>query len=110
MCVDCHVKLSLGQPPSLAKMADWPAEIGKPELEFMTVYAREFTTSTAREDRLRFALAKGLLEDSGIPFYASGDQISPGRIHGYFIVVGQDREREARELLQVLERAEPAAE
>jgi len=58
-------------------------------------------------DRLAIALARGLLEEAGIPFYVSGEEIGarPGMadpfIHPWCrVLVPRDRETDARALLQ----------
>ena len=71
--------------------------MGEPDLELITVMAGN--------DRLVLALARGLLEDAGIPFYAAGDDIRSGRRTpgtDWEIQVACDREKEAQALLKLL--------
>lgn len=64
-------------------------------------------------DRIQLALAKGMLEDAGIPFYILGQiatliQDVDGFLHKWVRVqVPRDREAEARELLEGMVVAEP---
>lgn len=65
-------------------------------------------------DRIRLALAKGLLEDAGIPFFVLGQiatliQDVDGFLHKWTrLQVSGDREAEARELLEPLLQPEPS--
>jgi hypothetical protein len=60
-------------------------------------------------DAIQLALAKGLLQDAGIPFFAQGQiatliQDVDGLLRKWVrLEVPQDREIEARELLQLLQ-------
>ena len=64
-------------------------------------------------DRIQLALAKGLLQDAGIPFYILGQiatliQDVDGFLHKWVrIQVPRDREEEARELLAEMVVTEP---
>jgi hypothetical protein len=64
-------------------------------------------------DRIQLALAKGMLEEAGIPFYVLGQiatliQDVDGFLHKWVrIQVPRDREAEARELLAEMVVAEP---
>ncbi len=59
-------------------------------------------------DGLSIALAKGLLENTGIPFWMQDDESASGLLLGPFVFsvcrfhVPKDREVEARELLATL--------
>lgn len=93
-CSDCRVPLLAGTPP--------PEQLGPfdPALELVVV----LETS----DSIQLAMAKGLLEDAGIPFFVLG-QITTlvtdvdGFLHKWVRVqVPRDREADARELLETL--------
>jgi hypothetical protein len=64
-------------------------------------------------DRIQLALAKGMLEEAGIPFYILGQiatliQDVDGFLHKWVRVqVPRDREAEAREILAEMVVAEP---
>ena len=64
-------------------------------------------------DRIQLALAKGMLEEAGIPFYILGQiatliQDVDGFLHKWVRVqVPRDRETEAREILAEMVVAEP---
>jgi hypothetical protein len=97
-CSDCRVALVAGAPPE-------PADSFDPTLDLVVV----LETS----DRVQLALAKGLLEDAGIPFFVLG-QITTlvndidGFLHKWCrLQVPRDREAQARELLESME--QPAA-
>ena len=93
-CTDCHVPLSPGTPPPE------PAVHSTPLLGLVVV----LETS----DRIQLALAKGLLEDAGIPFFALGQiatlvqDVDPFLHKVVRVQVPRDREAEARELLEQL--------
>ena len=97
-CADCHVPLSPGTPPPE------PAVHSTPLLGLVVV----LETS----DRVQLALAKGLLEDAGIPFFALGQiatlvqDVDPFLHKVVRVQVPRDREAEARELLEQLFAAE----
>lgn len=82
-CSDCQTALRPGLPP---------AEADQPDIEFVTIMESS--------DRLLIAMAKGLLEETGVFFYVCGDEIAlrPGMsdalIHrGYTIDRGAPRLR-----------------
>jgi Putative prokaryotic signal transducing protein len=88
-CPDCGVSLLPGAPPP-----------GDPNLELMAVFEGG--------DPITFALAKGFLEDAGIPFFIRADEHSghtPAFSSPFLsrtIVVGADRLAEARAILEQL--------
>jgi hypothetical protein len=93
-CSDCHVPLLAGTPPPE------PPDPFDPDLGLVVV----LETS----DRMHIALAEGLLEDSGIPFFVLGQiatliqDVDP-LLHKWLRVqVPRDREAEARGLLEAL--------
>jgi hypothetical protein len=93
-CSDCHVALLAGKPP------EQPASQFDPSLDLVVVLETN--------DAVQLAMAQGLLEDAGIPFFMLG-QIATlvsdvdGFIHKWERVqVPRDREAEARELLAEL--------
>jgi hypothetical protein len=97
-CSDCHVPLLAGTPQ------EEPASLFDPTLDLVVVLETN--------DRIQLAMAKGLLEDAGIPFFILG-QIATlvtdvdGFLHKWVRVqVPRDREAEARELLEALLQAE----
>ena len=93
-CSDCHVPLLPGAPPAE------PADAFDPTLGLVVVLE---TT-----DRVLLAMAKGLLEDAGIPFFVLGQiatlvQDVDGFLNKWMrLQVPRDREAEARELLAEL--------
>ena len=93
-CSDCHVALLPGTPP------EEPADPFDPTLGLVVV----LETS----DRVQLAMAKGLLEEQGIPFFVLGQiatlvQDVDGFLNKWMRVqVPRDREAEARELLAEL--------
>ncbi len=99
-CSDCHVPLVWEQPPQPEPDSRFnpisPAQ-GQPDLEFVTV----LETS----DPVLLGAAKSVLQEAGIPFYVAGDEVSP-HYAGHFaldprrVLVGSDREAEARALLE----------
>ena len=97
-CSDCHVPLLAGGP------AEEPVSRFDPALGLVVVLETN--------DRIQLALAKGLLEDAGIPFFVLGQiatlvQDVDGFLHKWVRVqVPRDREAEARELLDELLHAE----
>jgi hypothetical protein len=93
-CSDCHVPLLTGEAPEEA------ADSFDPTLDLVVVMESN--------DRVQFAMARGLLEDAGIPFFILG-QIGTlvndvdGFLHKWVkLQVPRDREQEARELLEGL--------
>lgn len=90
-CSDCHVPLVAGPPP------DPNAEFN-PSLDLVVVLETN--------DSFQAALAKGLLEEAGIPFFVLG-QITTlvNEVDGFLrkwvrLQVPRDREAEARELME----------
>lgn len=91
-CSDCHVPLLPGTcPPD-------PPDPFDPALELVVVLETN--------DRIQLAMAKGLLENAGIPLYVLG-QIATlvSDVDGFLrkwvrLQVPRDREAEARELLE----------
>jgi hypothetical protein len=93
-CSDCHVLLLAGTPPPEPRIAIDPA------LELVVVLETN--------DAIQLAMAKGLLEDAGIPFFVLGQiatlvQDVDAFLHKWVRVqVPRDRETEARQLLEPL--------
>ena len=92
-CSDCHVALLAGTPPS-----EQQAHPFDPALGLVVVLESN--------DAIQVAMAKGLLEEAGIPFFVLG-QIArlvsdvDGFLHKWVrLQVPRDREAEARELLE----------
>ena len=101
-CSDCHVPLLAGTPP--------------PEISDPSDPALGLVVVLETNDRFQLALAKGLLEDAGIPFFALGQiatliqDVDP-YVHKWVRVqVPRDREAEAREILDQLLVAETSPE
>lgn len=92
-CSDCQVPLLAGTSPE-------PTSTFDPDLELVVVIETD--------DRVQLALAKGLLEDAGIPFFALGQiatlvqDVDPYLYKWIRLQVPRDREAEARELLESL--------
>jgi hypothetical protein len=90
-CSDCHVALA----PGVA------LETPHSHSEVVTVFESN--------DKFAISLAKGSLEDSGIPFWVQGDETAAQLVLGPIMfpscrfLVPKDRETEARELLAPLE-------
>jgi hypothetical protein len=97
-CSDCRVPLLTGTPPPE------PADPSDPTLGLVVVLETN--------DRVQLALAQGLLEDAGIPFFALGQiamlvqDVDPFLHKRIRVQVPRDREAEARELLEPLLQAE----
>ena len=100
-CSDCQVPLLAGTPP--------PETPGKfdPSLDLVVVLETN--------DGIQLAMAKGLLEDAGLPFFVLG-QITTlvTDVDGFLrkwvrVQVPRDREAEARELLDTLRQSEGGA-
>jgi hypothetical protein len=96
-CSDCRVPLLAGTPPKE------PADRFDPTLDLVVVLETN--------DGIQLAMAKGLLEDAGIPFFILG-QIATlvQEVDGFLrkwvrVQVPRDREAEARELLEELRQA-----
>ena len=94
-CSDCHVALLAGTPPPE------PPSRFDPSIGLVVVLETN--------DGIRLAMAKGLLEDAGIPFFVLG-QITTlvTDVDGFLrkwvrVQVPSDREAEARELLEELD-------
>jgi len=66
------------------------------------------------EDSIQLAMAKGLLEDAGIPFYLLGkittlvNDVDPFIQKHVRVQVPRDREAEAREILEVVLQPDPS--
>ncbi|HWB86421.1 MAG TPA: DUF2007 domain-containing protein [Bryobacteraceae bacterium] len=94
-CSDCHVPLLSGTPQPEA------AEPFDPSLDLVVVFESS--------NSIQSAMAQGLLEDSGIPFFALGQLATLVRdVDGFLhktirLQVPAGRAAEARELLQLLE-------
>jgi hypothetical protein len=91
-CSDCHATLLAGKPaPDAPDAFD-------PSLELVVVLETN--------DRMQLAMAKGLLEDAGIPLYVLGQiatliqDVDPFLHKWVRLQVPRDREAEARELLE----------
>ncbi len=97
-CSDCHIPLSPGTPP--------PESAGPFDPTIGLVVVLE------TNDLIQLALAKGLLEDAGIPFFALGQiatlvqDVDPFLHKVVRVQVPRDRETEAREVLEQLFAAE----
>jgi hypothetical protein len=93
-CSDCQVPLLTGSIPPR------PASPFDPALDLVVVLETN--------DRVQLAMAKGLFEDAGIPFYVLGQiatliQDVDAFLHKWVRVqVPRDREAEARQLLETL--------
>jgi hypothetical protein len=93
-CSDCRVPLAEGTPPPE------PTDRFDPALGLVEVLGTN--------DGVELALAKGLLEDAGIPFFVLGQiatlvQDVDAFLHKWVrIQVPRDREAEARELLDAM--------
>jgi len=101
-CSDCQVPLFAGTPPPETAAASDPA-LG-------------LAVVLETNDRFQLALAKGLLEDAGIPFFALGQiatliqDVDPYLHKWVRVQVPRDREAEAREILDQLLVAETSPE
>lgn len=98
-CSDCHVPLLTGT--------------GAPDLQDLFDPGLELVVVLETNDRIQLAMAKGLLEDAGIPFFVLGEiatlvQDVDGFLRKWVrLQVPRDREAEARELLEQLLRPVP---
>jgi hypothetical protein len=96
-CSDCHVPLSAGAPSPEPDLFD-------PALGLVVVLETD--------DGVQLALAKGLLEEAGIPFFVLGQiatlvqDVDPFLHKCVRVQVPRDREAEARELLEGMLHAE----
>lgn len=99
-CADCHVPLAPGDPPAGNSGFD-------PDLDLVVVLESN--------DRVQMGLAKGLLDDAGIPYYVLGQiatlvsDVDPFLKKWVRLQVSRDREAEAREVLQPVLQPEPIA-
>jgi hypothetical protein len=99
-CSDCHVPLLRGTPMRA------PHKDLDPSLDLVEVLETR--------DAIQLAMAKGLLEDAGIPFYLLGqitrlvNDVDPFLQKHVRIQVPRDREAEAQEILEML--LEPVVE
>jgi hypothetical protein len=99
-CSDCRVALAAGSPPK-------PNPHFDPSLDLAIIFETN--------DPFRAALAEGLLDDAGIPFYALGQIATLVRdVDGFLrkwvrLQVPRDPEAEARELLATIDEAQPLA-
>jgi hypothetical protein len=98
-CTDCQVPLLPGAPPPQP-----PSEFD-PDLDLVVVLETD--------DQIQLSLAKGLLEDAGIPFYVLGQiatliqDVDPFLHKWVRLQVPRDREEEARQVIESL--MQPAA-
>jgi len=96
-CSYCHVALLAGTP------APEPFSAFDPDIDLVVVLDTN--------DGILLALAKGLFEEAGIPFFALGQiatliqDVDPFLHKRVRVQVPRDREREARELLELLQEA-----
>ena len=99
-CSDCQVPLLAGAPPE-------PHSGFNPDLDLVVVLETN--------DGIQLAMAKGLLEDAGIPFFVLGQiatlvQDVDAFLHKWVrLQVPRDREAEARQLLEQLLAPEDSA-
>ena len=99
-CSDCHVALEAGSPPQ--------DEEFDPSLDLVVVLETD--------DRVKAALAKGVLEEAGIPYFVLGQiatlvtDVDPFTHKLARIQVARDREVEARELLEQVLQPVPETE
>jgi hypothetical protein len=97
-CADCHVSLVAGSPPAE------PADRFDPNADLAVVLETN--------DLVQLAMAKGLLEEAGIPYFVLGQiatlvQDVDGFLHKWVRVqVPRDREAEALDLLEELKVAD----
>ena len=97
-CSDCHVQLLAGNPPPARPSSFDPA------IDLVVVLESN--------DSVQLAMAKGLLDDAGIPFFVLGQITTLVQdVDGFLrkwrkIQVPRDREAEALELLEPLLRPE----
>ena len=94
-CSDCRVPLLAGSPPPEASPEFDPA------LGLVVVLETN--------DGIQLAMAKGLLEEAGIPFFVLGqittlvNDVDPFAHKWMRLQVSRDREAEAREILEMVE-------
>jgi hypothetical protein len=95
ICSDCQVALVQGAPPE-APVPVTPDS----QLDLVTVFESN--------DAFAIALAKGSLEDSGIPFWMDGDETAARLVLGPIVfplcrfLAPKDCEADARDLLEPL--------
>lgn len=101
-CSDCQVPLLPGPPPPE------PPSAFDPDLDLVVVLETN--------DAIQLAMAKGMLEDAGIPFYVLGQittliqDVDPFLRKWVRLQVPRDREAEARRLVEPLLQPAPAAD
>jgi len=97
-CSDCHVPLLPGTPPPENAQFD-------PNLDLVVVLESN--------DGVQMGLAKGMLDEVGIPYYVLGQitrlisDVDPFLKKWVRLQVPRDREMEAREILQPVLEPEP---
>jgi len=101
-CADCNVPLT-DQPPQ--PEADAVGRVGDENLDVLI--------RTGFCAPLAISLARTLLEEAAIPFFAMGQNVGARQESGNFIGwwdvrVPRDREAEAREILKSVEETKPA--
>ena len=100
-CSDCRVPLLAGKPPAAESDFD-------PNLNLVVVFESN--------DPVEIAMAKGALEDAGIPYFGLNQiatlvqDVDPMLRKFIQLQVAADREQEAREVLAMLETPSPLAE
>jgi len=98
-CTDCKAPLLAGSPPPD------PPDPFDPSIQNVVVLETH--------DAIQLAMAKGLLEDSEVPFLLKGrittlvNDVDPFVQKQVFILVPSDREAEAREILDVVLNPDP---
>jgi hypothetical protein len=91
-CADCHVALLAGAPP------EGPASEFDPDLDLVVILETN--------DRIQLAMAKGVLEEAGVPYFILGQialliqDLDPFLNKWVRVQVPRDREAEARKLLE----------
>ncbi len=99
-CSDCHIPLLAGSPPP-----EPPTDFD-PNLDLVVLLETN--------DAIQLDMAKGLLEEAGIPFFVLGQiatliqGVDPFLHKWARIQVPRDREAEARELLETMAQPETA--
>jgi hypothetical protein len=103
-CSDCGVALVAALPP------EPPTELESDPVEPETVGAPfdGMVVIMDTVDTIKIAMAKGILRDAGIPFYATGEFYGARSDYGWRqILVERGREADAREALRVIEEGRP---
>lgn len=101
-CSDCQVPLLPGAPPPE------PASEFDPDLDLVIVLETN--------DSIQLAMAKGMLQDAGIPFFVLGQiatliqDVDPFLHKWVRLQVPRDRETEARKLVEELLHSAPATD